>query len=200
VVTTHDLLDGADDPTILRPAAVGPVAAVPGVGEDGAVDGGQVLEAAGACQALLGTAADRDWARPIPEMDWAVAQAAAHMAEITLWYATDLAAGEDRQDAMELRVPPDKPPAELIRAVGTSATVLARVVDGAPPGTRGWHPFGLADPSGFAAMPCDELLVHTDDAARGLGVPFTPPDGLVAATLAEWDGLNPAAAARGGGG
>ena len=69
-------------------------------------------------------------------MDWTVAQAVTHMAEGTLWYASDLAAGQ-------------------------------------------------ADASGFAAMACDELLVHSNDAARGLGVPFVPPDGLVRATLAR---------------
>lgn len=60
------------------------------------MEGAHVLEAAGACQALLGAAADRDWARRIPEMDWTVAEAVGHMAEGTLWYATDLAAGERR--------------------------------------------------------------------------------------------------------
>jgi hypothetical protein len=72
---------------------------------------------------------------------------------------------------------------ELVATVSAFATVLARVIDGAPPGARGWHPFGMADASGFAAMGCDELLVHTDDAARGLGVRFTPPPDLVRATL-----------------
>jgi uncharacterized protein (TIGR03083 family) len=147
------------------------------------MDGGDVLEAAGVCQALLGAAVDRDWTRGIPGLDWTVAEAVSHIAEGTLWYATDLAAGVERQDTMELRVPPDKPNAELVRAVGTSAAVLAGVIDATPPGARGWHPFGLADASGFAAMGCDELLVHTDDAARGLGVPFAPPAGLAKATL-----------------
>jgi uncharacterized protein (TIGR03083 family) len=159
------------------------VAAAGAVREDGAVDGGHVLEAAGECRALLGAAVDRHWTRPIPEMEWTVAQAVAHIGEVVLWYATDLAAGPERLDTMELRVPPETASAELVRTVGSFATVLARVVDGAPPGTRGWHPYGQADPSGFAAMACDELLVHTHDAARGLGVPFTPPPALADATL-----------------
>jgi uncharacterized protein (TIGR03083 family) len=155
------------------------------VGDDGAMDGRHVIEAAGACQVLLGAAADRDWSRPVPELDWTVAKAVTHMAEGTLWYASDLAAGPRRLEAMELRVPPDLARADLIRAIGAFATVLARVVDASPPSARGWHPMGQADASGFAAMACDELLVHTDDAARGLGVLFSPPDGLVRATLAR---------------
>jgi len=160
------------------------------------MDGGHVLQAADECQTLLAAAADRDWTRPIPEMEWTVAQTVTHMAEVTLWYATDLAAGPERLDTMELRVPPETAKADLVRTIGSFATVLARVVDGAPPAARGWHPYGQADPSGFAAMTCDELLVHTDDAARGLDLPFTPPPALARATLERlfpWapDGLDP---------
>ena len=147
------------------------------------MDGGQVLEAAGACQALLGAAVDRDWTRKLPHLDFTVGEAVTHMAEGTLWYATDLAAGPERLDTMELRVPPSTAPAELVRTIGAFATVLARVIDASPPGARGWHPFGLADASGFAAMACDEFLVHTDDIARGLEVPFAPPAALARATL-----------------
>jgi uncharacterized protein (TIGR03083 family) len=147
------------------------------------VDGGQVLEAAGGCQALLGAALDRDWSRPIPGLEWTVVDAVTHLAEGTLWYATDLAAGPRELSTMDLRVRPTTPPPDLVATIGAFATVLARVIDATPPDTRGWHPFGLADASGFAAMGCDELLVHTDDAARGLDLPFTPPVGLVEATL-----------------
>jgi uncharacterized protein (TIGR03083 family) len=159
------------------------VAAVARVGEDAAMDGSSVLASADECRALLGGAVDRDWSRQLPHLDWTVAQTVAHIAEVTLWYATDLAAGPWRLDTMELRVPPSTPPTELLATIASFATVLARVIDASPAGARGWHPFGLADASGFAAMACDELLVHTDDAARGLELPFTPPAPLARATL-----------------
>ena len=47
----------------------------------------------------------------------------------------------------------------------------------------GGHVLQAAGASGFAAMACDELLVHTDDMARGLELPFTLPEDLVRATL-----------------
>jgi uncharacterized protein (TIGR03083 family) len=147
------------------------------------VDGGEVLQAASECQAFLGGTVDRDWTRRIPDMEWTAAQAVAHIGESLLWYATDLAAGPRELSAMDLRVRPETAPPDLVAMLGSYATVLARVIDGAAPGARGWHPAGLADTSGFAAMACDELLVHTGDAARGLGLSFTPSAGLSRATL-----------------
>lgn len=47
-------------------------------------------------------------------------------------------------------------------------------IDRMPVTARGFHPAGSADPSGFAAMACDEILVHTHDAATGLGEQFDP--------------------------
>jgi hypothetical protein len=147
------------------------------------VDGATVLRAAGECRALLGAAVDRDWTRQVPDMEWTIAQTVAHIAEGLLWYATDLAAGPRELSTMDLRVRPETPAADLVAALGSFATVLARVVDGAAPGVRGWHPFGLADAPGFAAMACDELLVHTGDAARGLELSFAPSPELSHATL-----------------
>jgi hypothetical protein len=143
------------------------------------VDGGEVLQAASECQAFLGGTVDRDWTRRIPDMEWTVAQAVAHIDEGLLWYA----AGPRELSAMDLRVRPETAPPDLVAMLGSYATVLARVIDGAAPGARGWHPYGLADTSGFAAMACDELLVHTDDAARGLDLSFTPSAELSRATL-----------------
>ena len=63
--------------------------------------------------------------------------------------------------------------------------MLAAAVDAAPPSLRGFHPFGSPDPSGFAAMACDELLVHGRDAALGLGREFGGDAGLASSILAR---------------
>ena len=164
------------------------------------MNGADILDAARECRAVLWPASDLDWTVAIPELDWTVAQAVAHVAEVCLWYATDLAAGGEELNTMELRVRLESPPDELLSTMGAFAALLARVVDGAPPSARGWHPMGMADASGFAAMACDELLIHTDDAARGLGLAFFPPSELCRRTLRRlfplapvdgdpWDGL-----------
>jgi hypothetical protein len=48
----------------------------------------------------------------------------------------------------------------------------------------------MGDAAGFLAMACEEILVHTDDIARGLGLVFRPADeGLVrrvAARIFPW--------------
>jgi hypothetical protein len=36
----------------------------------------------------------------------------------------------------------------------------------------------MADASGFLGMGCVEIVIHTDDIARGFGLPFHPPDDL----------------------
>jgi hypothetical protein len=80
-----------------------------------------------------------------------------------------------------------------------AARVVASVIDASAP-IRGFHPLGQSRASGFAAMACDELLIHTDDAGRGLGRVFAPDPALCARVLARlfpeaprdvapWDGL-----------
>jgi uncharacterized protein (TIGR03083 family) len=116
-------------------------------------------------------------------LDWTVGQTVAHVSDTLLWYATDFVAGPFELSTVDVAVRPLSPPADLVRTLSTFAEVLARALDGGAAGDRGWHPWGLSDVSGFAGMACDELLVHTWDAASGLGRPFTPPPALAGRTL-----------------
>ena len=139
------------------------------------VDGSNLRQSARTCTTFLTSALDGSWDSPIPEMDWTVSQVVAHVAEVLLWYSFDLSAGPRELNPMDMTVRPTENPENLIATLTAGATLLGHVVDGIQPGQRGWHPDGLADASGFAAMGCDELLVHTHDAAAGLGLTFEPP-------------------------
>lgn len=60
---------------------------------------------------------------------------------------------------------------ELIEGMGA---LLATVVRAAAPEARGWHPYGMADAEGFAAVGVAEVLLHTHDIATGLGIAYQP--------------------------
>ena len=146
------------------------------------VTGEDVLAAGEACHDFLREAADADWIVPVPGLDHTVTSILAHAANGPLWYAFDLWSGPS-DAAFDLKVRSDASNAALLASLRGAARVCAASVGAAPPETRGFHPVGAADPSGFAAMACDELLVHTDDAARGLGLPFSPDRGLAGRVL-----------------
>ncbi|WP_115944693.1 maleylpyruvate isomerase N-terminal domain-containing protein [Amycolatopsis thermalba] len=147
------------------------------------MDANVLLTTAETCTEFLSGQLERDWSVPVPEMDLTVAGVVAHISDCLHWYAYDLTAGPVELSTMESHVRAGSPPAELLVTLGTTAKVLAAVVATSGPEARGFHPWGIADPAGFAAMACDELLVHTHDAARRLGVEFAAPARLAAAAL-----------------
>jgi uncharacterized protein (TIGR03083 family) len=142
------------------------------------LNGTDVLAAAAICGAFLRQFVNTDWSVPVPYLDWNVSEVVAHVAIGNLWYAFDLTAGGYELHSLDLRTQKDATPADLVRTLEAVAAIVAYTVDAAPPDSRGFHPFGSADPSGFAAMACDETLVHTYDAACGIGVSFIAEDSL----------------------
>ena len=149
------------------------------------VEAEDVLAAAASCLDLLKAAETVDWAIPVPQLDFTVASVIAHAANGPLWYALDLWSGTSDDAAFDLRVRADAPNAALIMSVRAAAQVCAASISAAASDLRGFHPAGAADRSGFAAMACDELLVHADDAARGLGLRFRPDADLAGRILAR---------------
>ena len=133
-------------------------------------------------RAVLEPALDWDWDVSVPGLDFTVASVVAHACEACLWYSADLWSGSEN-GAYEVSARADAPNERLLTSLLAGAQILSAVIEAAPPARRGYHPFGSPDPDGFAAMACDELLVHGDDAARGLGVAFPRDDRLAADVL-----------------
>lgn len=149
------------------------------------VTGAEVREAVAASSAALRSGIRGNWGNRIPDMEWTVGRAVAHIAEGLVWYATDLWAGPRELTTMTLSVHADATPVDLVRSLEAFGAVTAAAVDAAEPDRTGWHPMGLSDRTGFAAMACDEILVHTSDAMRGLGGGFEPDPALCRAVVAR---------------
>ena len=137
------------------------------------------------CVDVLRPRLGEDWTSPVPGLDFTVSSVLAHAALTPLWYALDVWAGESDSAAFELSVAADAAPSALLASVQQAGLACAAAVDAAPVDLRGFHPHGSPDPSGFAAMACAELLIHTDDALRGLGARLDPPRPMAAAVLAR---------------
>ena len=142
-----------------------------------------VRRTADACVGFLRPLVEEDWTLRVPDLEMSVGRVLAHAAEVCLWYAIDLAAAGRDLQPVEHRVKDDVGNAAIVDTLAAYAFVFASVVDRSDDARRGFHPMGMADRSGFAAMACDELLIHTADAARGLGREFVPPADLAALVL-----------------
>jgi hypothetical protein len=163
------------------------------VGPDDVISAAEVMR-----QTLEPAAAgpDDDWSRPAGDLDWSCLETLHHVASCMLTYATQLASRETRGiPAVKLEV---YIPRRILRIAVASAYVLAETARAAPPRARAYHPAGMADPEGWCAMGCDEILVHTYDIAAGLGLPWDPPHDLARevrvrlfprATGDAWEGL-----------
>ena len=124
-----------------------------------------------------------DGAAAVPLLATDVVGVALHVTSCLTWYATDLVAGPVEVSAFDIVRRPEVDLAEMCRQLAAAAEVLARVVDAADPAERGAHSWGLADASGFAAMGCAEMLLHTWDVAEGRTLDWAPPGALATTVL-----------------
>jgi hypothetical protein len=148
-------------------------------------------------EALSG-AADLDWQVPAGTLRWTCWETVEHMSDVLFGYAAQISAAPSarttyvpfgwqrrRDGAPEVTVYGDleKGPSGLLDVLDSCGALLAAMVATVPPDRISFHYYGSSDASGFAAMGVVEVLVHTHDAAAGLGVAWTPPADLCAGAL-----------------
>jgi uncharacterized protein (TIGR03083 family) len=148
-----------------------------------------VLAAVAASQATLGAALDRDWGALAGTLEWTCRRTLDHLIDGTVFYSGQVA-NEAPKRLPPIRMGnPDASVEDLLTTLGTVAHILAATLRSAPPESRAFHPAGMADRTGFAAMSCVEVLVHTSDITTGLGIEFAPPKelcGRVVRRLFPW--------------
>ncbi len=150
--------------------------------EPGAKD---VLAAAEAAYNALSPAVDQDWSVKAGLLDWPCRQTIDHISSALGFYASSLAISATERVVRPQSANNQLTVAQLLSLMRINAAVLARVIEAQPSSARAFHPAGMADPSGFAAMGCDEILIHTADIATGLGVVFQQTADLSARIVAR---------------
>lgn len=142
--------------------------------------------AASSVAGALRKATAQDWRATAGTGDWDSWHTAEHLGDCLLSYAAQLVAQPtDGFVRFAAAAEKDATPAEVLEFALTGAAILAATIKTATPSARAFHPAGIADPEGFAAMGCVELLVHGADMARGLDEEIDPPGDLCERLLAR---------------
>jgi hypothetical protein len=125
-----------------------------------------ILEAARVLRAALTPHLHRDWSVRAGDLSWSCRETLLHAADV--WYAVELSSQRRTWLPPLLAWRAGLTPEEGLAAHDAAAALLAAVMRGVPPEARGYHGQST-DAEGFAAMHCDEVLVHGYDIALGLG-------------------------------
>ena len=129
---------------------------------------------------------DRDWSVPAGSLEWTCWHTAEHIGDCLLSYAWQLAVQPTTRYVRAVAtVEKDASPAEVLEFAITGGRVLASMVRTSPAHVRAFHPAGAADPEGFAALGCNEALLHGNDIAQGFGFSLDPPRDVCRRVLAR---------------
>lgn len=135
-------------------------------------------------------APDDTWDRPAGTLEWSCRRTVGHVLDDLVAYALQVSAARhgDAQDDYLPVVPPrggedlvtvdpESGTSGIVASLRAFGELFAAALDGMGPQTRAFHPWGLTDRTGYAAVGLLEVLVHGYDLLSGLGLPAEPPAG-----------------------
>ena len=161
--------------------------------QPGPVTADDVDEVVAAAVLALGTRVDRDWRVSASGLDWDCWETVEHVADDLFAYAAQLTA---KHPPLTRYVPIDAParrpggprsalfgdpeagPEGLVQVLDACGGLLSSVVRTTAPTVRAFHPSGVSDAEGFAAMGLVEALVHLHDVAPVLAFDWVPSEEL----------------------
>ncbi|MBB2944191.1 hypothetical protein FB565_003920 [Actinoplanes lutulentus] len=135
---------------------------------------------------------DHDWQIPASGLTWTCWETVEHIADDLFSYAGQLATAtppmtsyvswgwkhRDGGPALTVYADPDGGVTGLLQVLDSCGGLLAATAQVTPADRRAYHPMGMADAEGFAAMGLVETLVHVHDVAAALGLAWNPPADL----------------------
>jgi hypothetical protein len=141
----------------------------------------------------LGRRLDRDWHVRAADLDWDCWETVEHVADDLFAYAAQITAkrapltgylpivAEQKRPGgprSTIFARPDAGNAGLVSILDSCGGLLSAAVRSAPATVRAYHPDGVSDPEGFAAMGVVEVVVHLYDLAQPLELDWKVGDDL----------------------
>jgi len=142
---------------------------------------------------VLGSRLERDWHVPAAGLDWDCWETVEHVADDLFAYAAQITPkrpaltgylpihAEQRHPGgptSTIFADPKAGTAGLVSILDACGGLLSAAVRVAAPTVRGFHPAGVSDPEGFAAMGVVEVVVHLHDLAAPLEFDWRVGDAL----------------------
>lgn len=141
------------------------------------------MAAAGIVAEALAPHLERDWSVRAGSLEWDVEATIVHLIGAPAKYTLYLASRSPTFIPLAVEKFSRATHAELHASIRPIAEGLATVASSVPDAVHAFHAEGPTDASGFLGMACVELLVHADDALRGLDDRLHPPDELTREVL-----------------
>jgi uncharacterized protein (TIGR03083 family) len=140
---------------------------------------GLIGDVVGELDALLVGMPSSAWQSPAANVGWSCRDTADHIAGDFAHYAAQIV-GQPPDHYVKFSFDTSRATtaAELCEVVRVAGGLLAAAVRTAGPHCLGWHPHGYFTAAGFAAIGAAEGLVHGYDIAAGVGMPWSPGQGL----------------------
>jgi hypothetical protein len=151
-----------------------------------------------AATAALLEVVDEDWSILASGLTWTCRGTVEHVADDLFAYAGQIATSKPEVDTYvsfdffapregepecAVHAKPDRGNAGVVQILDACGGMLAALGRTRPATVRGWHPYGVSDPPGFAAMGTVEVLLHLHDVAAPLGFAWDPPPDVVRRVL-----------------
>lgn len=151
-----------------------------------------------AATAALLEVVDRDWDVPAAGLTWTCRGTVEHVSddlfayagqiatsapEVTTYVSFDFFAARDGEPECAVHAKRDRGNAGVVQVLDACGGILSALARTRPAHVRGWHPYGVSDPHGFAAMGTVEVLLHLYDVAEPLGFAWDPQPDVVRRAL-----------------
>ncbi len=127
----------------------------------------------------LSKSEESEWGNGAGRLEWSCLETLNHLINVTLNYSIRLATRSQNAIPVFRDINSKIPVWDSLEIFKSTTQIVIALAKQMGKDDRVFHPAGMADSTGYVAMTCAEIVLHSYDISQGLGVSFTPDSDLV---------------------